>query len=414
MERISSNMSINDTQYQINKRNQRLYELNNKISSQSRIHELRDDPLAAAHSTRYLSRIEHLNRYAKNAERIQSEHRVAEGYMNSANQVLHRIRELAVQGANDTFTREDKRAMGQEINQLLNELLEIANARHADGTAMFGGDRTDTTPFRVLRGTTPGMNGQVVTGVEYRGDIKPSVVEIGQNSFMEKNLAGNEVFWAEQQQVLSVIDAQNYTVVEDSSIEIDGEEIQLSAGDNIHSIIAKINDADVQVKASLDPVRNSLSLTSTTPHQIWLKDGEDGSVLQDLGIISETGRPPFNINRDADISGGSLFDMVIYLRDRLYEGDTIDIGGGALKGIDLAQDKLVSSISKIGSQDERLDFAMRRIDEELPKLQQQNSKEVGLDMAKAITDLKELQHAHQAALGTAGRIIQPTLLDFLR
>ncbi|MFO7729583.1 MAG: flagellar hook-associated protein 3 [Spirochaetia bacterium] len=414
MERISSNMSINDMQYQLNKRNQNLYDLNNQMSTQSRVNNLRDDPLAAGHSTRYLSRITHLERYAKNAERIKSEHRVAEGYMKSANSILHRVRELAVQGANDTYTKSDKQAMGQEINQLLNELIEIGNARNADGTTMFGGDKTSTNPYRVLRGTIPEAGGQVVTNVEYRGSIKPSVVEIGQGNYMKKHFPGNEVLWAEQQQVFSGVNAQNYVVDTDTSIQIDGEEIGLNAGDNIHNIIAKINDSKAQVKASLDPVNNSLALTTTSPHQLYLQDAGEGTVLQDLGVITDIGKPPFNIASDANSSGGSLFDMVIHLRDRLYAGDTIDIGGSALKGIDLAQDKLLSSMSELGAQDERMQVALRRIEHEIPELQEQNSKEVDLDFTKAITDLKELEQAHKAALGAAGRIMQPTLLDFLR
>lgn len=106
--------------------------------------------------------------------------------------------------------------------------------------------------------------------------------------------------------------------------------------------------------------------------------------------------------------------MVIHLRDRLYAGDTIDIGGSALKGVDLAQDRLISSMSELGAQDERIQVAMRRIDGEVPELQEQNSKEVDLDVTKAITELKQLEQAHQAALGAAGRIMQQTLLDFLR
>ncbi len=42
------------------------------------------------------------------------------------------------------------------------------------------------------------------------------------------------------------------------------------------------------------------------------------------------------------------------------------------------------------------------------------SREVDLDLSKAITDLKMLEHTHQAALGTSARILRPTLLDFLR
>ncbi|MDY7028639.1 MAG: flagellin, partial [Spirochaetota bacterium] len=177
---------------------------------------------------------------------------------------------------------------------------------------------------------------------------------------------------------------------------------------------AKINDSNAQVKAGLDPVRNSITLSTTSPHQLWLEDAPESTVLQDLGVVTEIGRPPFNISLDADASGGSLFDMVMYLRDQLYEGDTIDIGGGALKGIDLAQSKLVNVMSDLGAQDERLQVTMRRIEYEVPQLMEQNSEEVDLDVAKAITDLKTLEQAHKAALGAASRIIQPTLLDFLR
>jgi len=414
MERISSNMSINDMQYQLQKRNESMYELNNKMGSQTRLYSLRDDPLAAAHSTRYLSKIDHLQRYALNAERVQGDFRVVEGYMQSANNVLHRIRELAVQGANDTFTPEDKQAMGQEINQLLNELIEIANVKHADGTSMFAGDKTSTTPFRVLKGNVEGMDRMVVRSVEYRGSIKPSKVEIGQESYVSKHFVGSEVFWAEQQQIFSDVNAQEYTVTDDTYLRIDGEVINLDAGDNIHTIIAKINSSNAQVKAGLDPVKNSVTLSTTSPHQLWLEDAPESSVLRDLGVIGGVGKPPFNISENADSTGGSLFDMVTYLRDQLFQGDTIDIGGGALKGIDLAQSKLVDALSDLGAQDERLQVTMRRIAYEVPQLQEQNSKEVDLDVAKAITDLKTLEQAHKAALGAAGRIIQPTLLDFLR
>jgi len=414
MERISSNMTNNDMQFHLQRRTERMNEMQNKMSTQKNYKDLRDAPLSVAHSTRYKSSIARMNRYAVNANRLQSEHRVAEGYMKSANDILHRVRELSVQGANDTYSKSDKRAMGEEVNQLLNELIEIANAKQADGTSMFAGDRTNTTPYRVMEGTVPGANGKAVTSVEYRGSINPSMVEVSEGSYMENNFAGNRVFWAEDQQIHSDIDARDYTVTEDTSILIDGEEISLDAGDNIYTIMSKVNDSNAPVKAELDPVDNSLVLSSTHPHQIWMEDAQGGDVLQDLGMISEVGKPPFNVAEGATSSGGSLFDMVVYLRDRLYEGDTIDIGGSALKGIQIAQNHLIDTMGKLGSQDERLDIVQRRIEATVPKIQERDSKETDLDMAEAITDLKMLEQTHKAALGAAGRILQPTLLDFLR
>ena len=118
--------------------------------------------------------------------------------------------------------------------------------------------------------------------------------------------------------------------------------------------------------------------------------------------------------RYARTSGGSLFDMIIFLRDQLYNGETIDVGGAGLKGIDIGQGNLLASLADIGSRYERLDQVENRLSVVIPDITERNSKEVDIDITKAITDLKMYEYTHKAALGVAGRILQPTLLDFLR
>jgi hypothetical protein len=65
------------------------------------------------------------------------------------------------------------------------------------------------------------------------------------------------------------------------------------------------------VKASLDPVRNSLVIETTVTHQLMIEDVGDGTRLKRPGIVSGNGRPPAELAQDARVSGGSLFDMVI-------------------------------------------------------------------------------------------------------
>ncbi len=414
MDRVSTNMSNNDMQYYLRQRNTAINELQNKMGEETRIHNLRDDPVAAAHSVRYLSSINRMQRYTKNIDTVLGENKVAEGYMKSANSILHRIRDLAVQGANDTYTTSEKKIMGNEVNELLNELVSIANAKTPDGTSMFAGDRTRTEAFRVLSSHVPEAGGNVITAVEYRGTINTSKVEISDGSYTDTTFPGDRIFWAEQQQIISDRDAQHYVATADSKIRIDNSYVDVKAGDNIYAIAAKINSSDAAVKASIDPVKNSLVLETTTPHQIWLEDAPGGTVLKDLGLISTTGKPPYNIQQDAVVGGGSLFDMIINMRDQLYKGNTLNIGGGGLKGITLAQNNLIDSIAELGARNERLKMVNERIAYELPEVQDRNSKETDLDMTKAITDLKMLEYTHKAALQTAGRILQPTLLDFLR
>ena len=414
MQRISTNMPNDDMQYHLRAREWRMNELQSNIAEQTRIGNLRDDPVAAAHSTRYQSLIKRLDRYGSTVGTVQSDYRISEDYLRSANELVHRVRELAVQGANGTYSKEQKAMMGVEINQILNELVEIGNARSADGESLFAGDRTDSLPFRAILGNVPGADGQVITGVMYTGGMAHNQAEVSEGSFVPTGFAGNQVFWAEQSEIMADNDATAYVVQKDSSILIDGVEIGFKAGDNVHAIIARINDSAAAVKASMDPVGNSLVLQATAPHQLFLEDAADGSVLKDLGMLSASGDPPHNLAPDARTSGGSIFDMMIFLRDQLYNGETIDVGGAGLKGIDLGQSNLLSSIAEIGARYNRLDYVQSRLASEIPEIQSRNSREVDIDITQAITDLKMYEYTHKAALGAAGRILQPTLLDFLR
>ncbi len=407
-------MPNDDMQYHLRIRQWRLNEIQNKIAEQTRVKELRDDPLAASHSTKYQSYISRLERYSNNIDKIRGEYRVREGYLQSANQIVHRIRELAIQGANSTYTKEQKQMMAGEINEHLEELVSLANARSGDGKTLFSGDSLRDDPFRDLRGNVEGAEGRVITSVLYTGGASRNTAEISEGNFIPATVSGGEVFWAEQQELISDVAADEYVVENESVIRIDDAEIRLSAGDNVYSIMAKINSSEAAVKASLDPVNNSLVLKTTYPHQLRMEDGENGTVLQDLGVVSGTGKPPYNLDTDARVSGGSLFDMVISLRDKLLKGDSLDVGGTGIKGIEMAQSNLLTSLAELGSRTDRIDTVQSRIEYELPEMAGRNSNEVDLDISKAIMDMKILEYTHQAALQTAGRILQPTLLNFLR
>ena len=106
--------------------------------------------------------------------------------------------------------------------------------------------------------------------------------------------------------------------------------------------------------------------------------------------------------------------MIIFLRDQLYNGETVDVGGAGLRGLDVGQHNLISSLAEIGSRYERLDILETRLSREIPEITARDSKATDIDIAQAITELKMYEYTHKAALGVAGRILQPTLLDFLR
>jgi flagellar hook-associated protein 3 FlgL len=415
MRRISTNMPNTDLQYQMRLRDFKLNEMQTGIGSSRRLNNLRDDPIAAAHSTRLSSHITHLSRYSQNIGTAQGEYSLAETSMDQSVQVVQRLRELAVQGGNGTYSKEDLGFMATETNELLKELVSMANTRTADGRTLFGANDTRNDPFVAMKGRVEGIVGAVISEVRYAGNITANQTEIGEGTRIDLNFAGNKVYWAENQQIFAQRDALDYVVKEDSSISIDGTDIALKVGDNIHGIISKINDSDLAVKASLDPVTNSFTIESTVPHQIWIDEDPGSRVLKDIGVLAESGsRPPENLHKDVMVGGGSLFDMVIGLRDSLLAGDQEAVGGRILGGLDKSLGNLLNNLADLGARNERLDHSFARLDSEKMNVIAVNSKLTDIDMTEAITNLKMLEYTQKAAYQSASKVLQSNLMDFLR
>ena len=415
MNRISTFLPSDNMQYHLRNREWRMNELTNKLGSQTRIKQLRDDPLAAGRAVRFGSNLARMERFSRNAVAVRNHLGYQEGYIRESMDIMQRINEIAVQGANGLWDKSQMGYMAREVDGLLRELVHIANSKTETGDSMFGGFKLRGDAFRVGMAPVPGAEKELIASVDYIGDIGQNFVEISESAFVPLNMPGNNVFWAENQQIYSTTDATDYRVQEDSAIRIDGVEIQLRAGDNVYAIISKINDSAAAVRARLDPMRNSLLVETTSPHQIWPEDMRGGTVLQDLGILSGVNKaPPHNLADSARAYGGSVFDMVISLRDRLFEGDTFGVGGSSLRGVQDSIRKMSGVLAAIGAQDTRLRIAGERLAFEIPEIQRFRSEEVDIDIAEAATDLKMLEYAHKAALSTTARIIKPTLLDFLR
>jgi flagellar hook-associated protein 3 FlgL len=408
-----------DTQYHLRRQEERLAKTQSQITSESRIRELRDDPLAAAHTVRYESYLARLERFEKNALYAKGHYNVVYGYMNEALGVLQRVRELSVQGANGTYTEEDLKLMGMEINELVKELVSLSNTTGPDGKQVFAGDKAFTEPFRLVEGAIPGGGENMVVRVEYRGAGASRRTEISENAYVDLDLGGGEVFWAEKMQIFSGVNASNYRVSAPGAFFIDGTEIRVAQGDTLPAIVAKINDSPAPVKAYIDPETRGLVLEGTNPHLIRAEDAvsENGvTVLKDLGVIRgnmENNAPNWDTTRSI-VSGGSMFDMLIRLRDALYRGDQDFIGSQGIAGMDLAISNLTTRIADIGSRQERAENVWQRLNREIPDVTAHIVRESSVNMADAATDLNMLDFAHKASLQTAARLLPVSLLDFLR
>lgn len=414
MQRISSQMNNNNTQSSLRLQESRLNRANNQIGSQHRIQSLRDDPIAARHLVRYQSYLGRVNQFEKNALTLSDQFSLREGYMTDSLDIMHRVRELAVTGANGVYNKEDLNNMATEVDELLKALVQNANAVSSDGNSIFAGTNTKATAFDIEMGNVEGSGVPLIQNVRYNGNIDINKVEVDEGKYLDNDNAGVKTFWAENQQVFGARDGSQWQASEDNVISVDGVKINIKQGDNLYAVVAKINDSGAAVKASVDPVRNALNFETTDARQLWLQD-VNGSTLQELGVIKDSSQlPPYNLADGARVSGGSMFDTVIAFRNALLSGDQESIGGRVLGALDQGIDNLVNRIAKSGSEYERAQLNATRSSKLALDVTQQVSREGDLDFTKAITDLKMLDYTNQATLSQAGKMYSSTLLNYMK
>ena len=97
-----------------------------------RINRAGDDASGLAVSEKMRSQIRGLERASKNAQDGISFIQTTEGYLQESQDIIQRLRELAVQASNGVYTAEDRMQIQVEVSQLVDEIDRIAS--HASST----------------------------------------------------------------------------------------------------------------------------------------------------------------------------------------------------------------------------------------------------------------------------------------
>jgi flagellin len=116
-----------------------------RLSSGLRINSAKDDAAGLAISDRMNAQIRGLNQAARNANDGISMAQTAEGALQESTNILQRIRELAVQSANDTNTDSDRASLNAEVTQLKAELDRIAQTTAFNGKNVLDGSMANAT-----------------------------------------------------------------------------------------------------------------------------------------------------------------------------------------------------------------------------------------------------------------------------
>ena len=74
-------------------------------------------------------------------------YKLEEGVLTSGADILVRLKDLAIQGSNNTLSAMDRDILATEVESLRDELISIANTRDVQGNSIFAGGRTESTAF---------------------------------------------------------------------------------------------------------------------------------------------------------------------------------------------------------------------------------------------------------------------------
>ena len=147
-----------------------------RLSSGKRINSASDDAAGFAIAERMTAQIRGLNMAAKNAQDGLAMLATAENATNDVTDMLQRIRELAVQGANDTNSAKDREYLQDEVDALLTEINRVSTQTRYNnlilldgqrkGTIQVGTEASQTVAFDIKTIDTDylGLTGGVTTG----------------------------------------------------------------------------------------------------------------------------------------------------------------------------------------------------------------------------------------------------------
>jgi flagellin len=145
---INTNISSLNAQRNLNKSQGALQTSLQRLSSGLRINSAKDDAAGLAISNRFTTQVRGLNVAVRNANDGISFAQTAEGALSEVTTALQRIRDLAVQSANDTNSASDRQSLQAEVDQLKSEINRIAD------TTTFNGNR-------ILDGSSSALNFQI-------------------------------------------------------------------------------------------------------------------------------------------------------------------------------------------------------------------------------------------------------------
>ena len=177
MTRITALMTSRNILSDLNAANARLRKTQEQLSSGKILNKPSDDPSQVARAVMLRSDLEATQQFQQNASEASGWADVTDSALSSVADVLLRVRELTIQGANGAAGPESHKAIAEELKQLIDSVKTAGNATYG-GRYVFAGTNTATRPYAMGASDL------------YAGDTEKVVRQVGPGVAVEVNING--------------------------------------------------------------------------------------------------------------------------------------------------------------------------------------------------------------------------------
>ncbi len=401
---INHNLSALNTYNQYSKNNNALSNSLEKLSSGYRINDAADDAAGLAISEKMRSQIRGLDQAKSNAQNGISMLDTAEGALSETEDILQRMRELAVQASSDEITDEDRNNIQQEMDQLVEEIDRIAETTEFNTKKLLDGSMgaaVATATQNVSSNTALDSATTTATLLTALQDADGNSLGIEEGDTITINYMMNGELQTQTVSVTSATTVEDLQVASDYTLAMNGDALEATAATAgtttaVYGLNMTVTDSEGDVKDT--PTSALSAFTQTTAAQDKRKDGS-ATIL----IGANTGQTiTIDIN---SMDSGSL-------GVRGLQVSSTGAADVALEVIDTAIASVSSERGKMGALQNRLDHTINNLSTSSENLTAAESRIRDVDMASEMatyTKLSVLSQASTAMLAQANQLPQNVL-----
>jgi flagellar hook-associated protein 3 FlgL len=187
--RVTTTVAVRNLVRNLDRSYGRMVKFQEELASGSRLNKLSDDPAAVERSLALRTELRNMEQYQKNVDDGTGWLELSEAALAELETLFVEARGLAVQGANDTYNGQQRRAIADQIDQFVEHAVSLSESRYR-GRYIFSGTQTGEPPYAGVRSSEGKFLDLSATG-DTSGSIER---EVADGIIQQVNVPGGDVF----------------------------------------------------------------------------------------------------------------------------------------------------------------------------------------------------------------------------